>query len=107
MVKSNVIRCLKRDHVLSQEEIEKGCCYKCQAIESGIMPEIEDKKKEKPKDVNPDSTRLEKAKGKYDIRGIDDRPIENQHTGVKSWVIILIIVVLIILPIIIHFFITR
>ncbi len=30
------VKCIKRGHVLSLEESEKGICYKCRAIDAGI-----------------------------------------------------------------------
>jgi hypothetical protein len=41
MNKSEKIRCAKRGHILSQDEIDKGICNKCKAIEAGIFSEEE------------------------------------------------------------------
>jgi phage FluMu protein Com len=96
MNKSEEIRCAKRGHILSQDEIDKGICNKCKAIEAGIIPEEEILYRENKNKTNLDK-KIDEIIEEYQDKN-PRKPIETnqyKHTGCLVATIVLLLILLI------------
>jgi len=95
MNKSEKIRCAKRGHILSQDEIDKGICNKCKAIEAGIMYEEETLYRENKKRTNLDKN-IDEIIDEYQDKN-PRKPVEThqyKHTGCLVAIILLLILLI-------------
>jgi DNA-directed RNA polymerase subunit M/transcription elongation factor TFIIS len=95
MNKSEEIRCAKRGHILSQDEIDKGICNKCRAIEAGIIPEEEIVYSENKNKTNLDK-KIDEIIDEYQEKN-PLKPVETnqyKHTGCLIIPIVLLILLI-------------
>ena len=95
MSKSGRIQCAKCGHILSLDEIAKGQCNRCKAINAGIFPDKEDVKRKPRKPlngVNLDNATLEEIRSRYEAQKPSDANLTNERKGLSGCLVFVIIV---------------